>query len=143
MDRRSLIFLGALTLAGCATTQRVEPVSQISTSDIIFQALEPLLAARSGPEGLSIRMASGGCAPKAGIAFHVEMRNGAAYVAFARRTVRDCFGAAEAADVVFTLEELGLRAATPIFLLNPVAASRAKTAPPSIPARAPGGGSRY
>lgn len=143
MDRRSLILLGALALAGCATTRRpASTPALLSASDIIFQALEPLLAVSNGPGGLVIRMASNGCAAKANIAFHMEMRNGAAYVAFARRTMKDCPLDAQPADLAFAPQELGLGPDTPIFLLNPVVAG-AKTAPPSSPEREPGGGSRY
>lgn len=143
MDRRNLILLGAFALAGCATTRRpASTPALLSTSDIIFQALEPLVAVSTGPGELVIRMASNGCAAKADIAFHVEMRNGAAYVAFARRAVKDCPLDAPTADLAFKSRELGLGPDTPIFLLNPVAA-RAKTAPPSSPEREPGGGSRY
>ncbi len=120
MDRRSLILLGALALAGCATTQRPAPRARIGPTDIIFQALEPLASASSGPEGLTIRMASGGCVAKADIAFHVEMINGAAYVAFARRRVGGCTGGASVADVVFSYAELGVSPRVSVFLLNPI-----------------------
>lgn len=123
MDRRSLILLGALTLAGCATARRAAPVSPIGTSDIIFQALEPLHAASSGPGGVSIRMDSSGCTTKADIAFHVEMRNGVAYIAFARRKVDGCKEMGGEVEVIYSSEELGLRPGASIFLLNPIGRS--------------------
>lgn len=120
MDRRSLILLGTLALAGCATTQRPAPRARISPTDIIFQALEPLAAASSGPEGLTIRMGAGGCATKADIAFHVEMINGAAYVAFARRRVGGCKAGVGDVEASFSYEELGVRPDVAVFLLNPI-----------------------
>ncbi|MET0337473.1 MAG: hypothetical protein ABW063_06890 [Caulobacter sp.] len=121
MDRRSLILLGALALTGCATTRQIMPVASISSADIVFQALEPLHAASSGPGGLSIRIASSGCTTKADIVFHVEMRNGGAYIAFARRKIDGCKERGGEVVVSYSNEELGLRSGTSIFLLNPVA----------------------
>ncbi|MDG2522679.1 hypothetical protein P7B02_14160 [Caulobacter segnis] len=120
MDRRSLILLGALALAGCATTRRRAPRAKISPTDIIFQALEPLAAASGGPEGLTIRMAAGACSSKTGIVFQVEMINGAAYVAFARRRVGGCLGETPGVEIVFSRQELGVPPQATLFLLNPI-----------------------
>ncbi|WP_269716261.1 hypothetical protein [Caulobacter sp. NIBR2454] len=121
MDRRHLILLGAMALAGCATMQRPGSVRLITTTDSVFQALEPLYAASSGPGGLSIRVASNGCTAKTDITFHVEMKDGAAFIAFARRKLDACKGLAPVGvDVMFTYAELGVRPETPVFLLNPL-----------------------
>lgn len=113
MDRRSF-GLAFLALGGCATLGApAEPRGPLAE-------LEPLLAARAGAQGLTIRMASGGCTTRAAIGFYVERRAGTVSVAFARKQVDVCKTPGEA-EIAFSWAELGLAPATPVFILNPIA----------------------
>ena len=115
MNRR-LFVLAALALGGCATMGAPpEPRGPLAE-------LEPLLASRAGAEGLTIRVASAGCAARGDFAFYVERRAGTVGVAFARKPMEACKGPPGAAEIVFAWSELGLEPKTPVFLLNPIAA---------------------
>ncbi|MGZ3404420.1 MAG: hypothetical protein ACXWKN_16545, partial [Phenylobacterium sp.] len=83
MDRRSLV-LTFLALGGCATVGA--PVEARGP----LAELEPLLATRTGVDGLTIRVASGGCTARDGFSFYVERRAGTVSVAFARKQVDVC-----------------------------------------------------
>jgi hypothetical protein len=114
MDRRGLV-LAFLALGGCATVGApAEPRGPLAE-------LEPLLAARAGPDGLTIGLASGGCTARPDLAFYVERRAGAVSVAFARKQVDICKAAPGEAQIVFSWGELGLEPRTPVFILNPIA----------------------
>ena len=113
MDRRSVV-LAFLALGGCATVGApVEPRGPLAE-------LEPLLAARAGASGLTIRVASGGCTERDGFSFYVERRAGAVSVAVARKHVDVC-KTPGAAEITFTWAELGVAPRTPMFILNPIA----------------------
>lgn len=120
MDRR-FFLVAALALSGCATV----PPPTAAKWPGPYLELEPLLAARSGPDGLVIRVASNGCTTKADFAVHTEPRGGAMTLAFARRRLDTCKVApATDAELAFTWAELGLSPTAPVFLLNPLAAAR-------------------
>ena len=114
MDRRGFV-LAALALGGCATVGGPPAPPQHGP----LAELEPLLAVRSGPEGLTIRVASGGCTARGDFTFYVERRGVAASIAFARKQVDGC-KTPGAAEIAFTWAELGLAAKTPVFILNPM-----------------------
>lgn len=106
----------ALTLAGCATT----PALLAAAPGEVFPELEPLLAARAGPDALTIRIAAKGCAAKADFVFRVDRKNGHAVVAFARRRVEICKGATGSAELRFTYEELGVSHVERLVIANPL-----------------------
>jgi hypothetical protein len=114
MDRRCFV-LAALALGGCAT------VAPPAAAPGPLAELEPLYAVEPGRDGLTIRVASGGCTARPDFAFYVERRAGAVAVAFARSHVDVCRTAPGRAEIAFTWAELGLAPRTPVFLLNPVA----------------------
>lgn len=109
----------ALTLAGCATT----PALLAAAPGETFPELEPLLAAKTGPRVLTIRVASKGCAAKADFVFRVDRKGGHAVVAFARRRLEVCKGPTGAAELRFTYDELGLTHADRIVIANPITPS--------------------
>lgn len=106
----------ALTLAGCATTPALLAAAPSET----FPELEPLLAAKTGPRALTIRVASKGCASKADFVFRVDRKAGRAVLAFARRRLETCKGPTGAAELRFSYDELGLTHADRIVIANPV-----------------------
>lgn len=117
LSRRSFVLAGtALTLAGCATT----PALLVAAPGEIFPELEPLLAAKTGPRVLTIRVASKGCTAKADFVFRVDRKAGHAVVAFARRRLETCRGPTGAAELRFSYDELGLTHADRIVIANPV-----------------------
>jgi hypothetical protein len=115
VSRRGFVLAGAaLGLTGCATT----PALMAAAPE-----LEPLLAAETGPDALTIRVASKGCAAKADVVFRVDRKAGHAVVAFARRRLETCKGAVGWADLVFSYEELGLTRGERIVIANPITPS--------------------
>jgi hypothetical protein len=120
VDRR-LFLLASLALGGCATVG-VAPAGPPGPPGPLAE-LEPLRAATTTREGMTIRVASHGCTAKADFAFYVERRGGAATLAFGRRRVDVCKAPAEA-DLMFTWAELGLDPKGRVFLLNPVGPAR-------------------
>ena len=110
------MFAGtAATLAGCATTPTLLPAAPGEA----FPELEPLLAVGADREGLTIRVASKGCALKAEVVFRVDRKDGRAVVAFARRRLETCKGVVGAAELRFGYDELGLRRGERIVIANP------------------------
>ena len=109
----------ALALAGCATT----PVLLAAAPGEAFPELEPLMAVKAGPDGLTVRVASKGCATKADFVFRVDRKDGHAVVAFARRRLETCKGTAVAVELRFTYGELGLTHADRIVIANPISPS--------------------
>ena len=117
MNRRLILIMGAAMLAGCATTPPMP-----APAGRPMEELEPLYSAKAGREALTIRVASNGCTQKADFAFYVERRGEAASLAFGRRRLDPCRSFAMGhADLTFSYVELGVTAATPLFLLNPFA----------------------
>ncbi len=118
MTRRLLLFASLAVLAACATTPRL--VSAPSGAG--FELLEPILAARAGADGVTIRVRSHGCTAKADFVFHLERLGDGQSLAFGRRRVDVCKTPdAAPADVTFSYAELGIDPARPIFILNPFA----------------------
>ncbi len=115
MDRR-IFVLAAFALGGCATLPRpAKPTSRV------FGELEPLYAMKSGPEGLTIRVASGGCTTKADFTFYIDHPGKAPALAFGRKHVETCKSSGKLqSEFTFTWVELGLSARTPVVLLNPI-----------------------
>ena len=108
-------MLAFLALGGCATIGAPGPPRGP------LAELEPLAAAGTGQDGLTIRLASRGCTAKPDLAFYVERRAGTVSVAFARRQVDTCKTAPGEAEIAFSWAELGLEPRTPVFVLNPIA----------------------
>ncbi|THD61484.1 hypothetical protein [Phenylobacterium sp.] len=118
MDRRGFV-LAFLALGGCATVGApVAPPGPLAE-------LEPLLAVRTGPDGVTIRVASAGCTARPDFTFYVERRAGAVSLAFARKHVDVCKAGGGQAEIVFGWTELGVAPRTPVVLLNPMAPPRA------------------
>jgi hypothetical protein len=118
MYRRHFLGLAVFALAGCASTPATESVVRIAPAPL--EELEPIFAASSAYEAISIRVSSNGCTAKGDFVFHVEKREGSASVAFARRRTDTCKSfAAGHTDLIFTFEELGVPARQPLFVLNP------------------------
>lgn len=117
MDRR--IFLaGAFALSGCATL----PPSTAAPSFGPFAELEPIFAARTGPEGISIRVASNGCTTRDDFAVHRQRQGGLVGLAFGRKRLDTCTAVPESTAVLaFSWSELGLSPGTPVVVLNPFA----------------------
>ncbi|MET0294648.1 MAG: hypothetical protein ABW042_06475 [Phenylobacterium sp.] len=118
MNRRFLLLAGLVLLAGCATA----PAPAVTPGPPLAE-LEPLYALRAGREALTITVASNGCTKKEDFAFFVERSAGAVRLAFGRRQLDRCRSFAQGkTELAFTWAELGVDAAAPVFLLNPVSA---------------------
>ena len=117
--RRLLIFAAAALAAGCATPARPPVVAPSGTP---LAELEPLYGIEAGREALTIRVASNGCTKKDDFAVYVERAEGSASVSFGRKRLDPCksFTMGQVA-LSFTYAELGVSAATPLFLRNPLA----------------------
>lgn len=119
MNRR-LFVLAALAVAGCAT--RPPPV--VAPAGSPLAELEPIYRIEATRRSLVIRVGSRGCTAKADFAFYLERRGGAVTLAFGRRRVEVCPSPSPGhADISFSWAELGVPPRTPVFLLNPLAAS--------------------
>lgn len=120
MDRRALL-LGAAATTACGWAGAW---AQSEPPDLA--ALEPLYAVFAAAHGLTIRVASKGCAAKADFAFYVDRKpGGATAIAFGRKRLDICKTAKAGghADLVFSYAELGLSADTPVAVLNPIVAA--------------------
>jgi hypothetical protein len=114
---RRFLLAGTLALAGCASLPR----SQAWPTMGPFPELEAVRSVRVTPGGLSVEVASRGCAAPPDLAFFVERRDGVATVAFARRRLQTCREAPGGwVEVTFTREALGLKPDEPVFVLNPL-----------------------
>ncbi|HEY2751222.1 hypothetical protein [Phenylobacterium sp.] len=123
MNRR-LFILASLALGGCATAVQPPP-APVAPARAPLGELEPLYSAVAGPAGLTIRVASNGCATAPDFGFYVERRPAGVTIAFARRRLTPCRSAATSIaqqEVAFSWGELGIDARTPVFVLNPLVA---------------------
>jgi hypothetical protein len=113
-SRRSLLVCGlALLAAGCATRP------SLVMSDETWPELEPV-AVTAGHDGLTVRVASKGCAAKADFVFRVDRAGGKTALAFARRRLETCrFGEVGTVDLAFTYDELGLKRGERFVVANP------------------------
>jgi hypothetical protein len=113
-SRRSLLVFGvALVVAGCATTP------MLLASDLTWPELEPV-GVTADRHGVTVRVASKGCAAKADFVFRLDRGAGGTVLAFARRRLETCrFGEAGVVDLVFSYEELGLRRGERFAVANP------------------------
>ncbi len=118
MDRRRLILaFAACALAGCAT-----PGPAVVAPGAGPAELEAIYAVTATREALTVRVSSNGCTKREDFAFFVERKAGATTVAFARKRLDPCRSfAAGHADLVFTLQELGVAPNLPVFVMNPFA----------------------
>lgn len=114
--RRSLLSLGAVLLVSACATR---PSLISPSADQTWPELEPM-AVTAGRDGLTVRLASKGCAAKADVVFHVDRAKGRTVVAFARRRLETCrFGEAGMVDLAFSYEELGLKRGERVVAANP------------------------
>lgn len=121
VSRRGFVFAGAaLSLTGCATT----PGRVAAQPGETWPELEPLLAAATSGDVVTIRMASKGCTDKADIVFWVERWDDHAVVAFARRRLETCRGARGSATLTFSYAELGLAPGKRVVFANPPSPER-------------------
>ena len=113
-SRRSLLVCGAsLFAAGCATRPSLVAASRT------WPELEPV-GVTAGREGLTVRVASRGCAAKADFVFHVDRAQRDVVIAFARRRIETCrSGQAGGVDLVFGYDELGLKRGERFTIANP------------------------
>ena len=119
MNRRRLLFgLSAFAVTSCATRPDLLPVAVSPGAGPA--ELEAIYAVTATRQGLTVRVASNGCTAKPDFAFFVERKGGATTVAFARKRLDTCRTIrAGHADLEFTLQEMGIAADTPVFVLNP------------------------
>ena len=116
MNRRFLLLAGLVLLGGCATV----PPPILAPAGAPFEELEPLIAARAGPEALTITVSSHGCTQKEDFAVFLERKGSAIQLAFGRKKIDVCRAAPRPVDLTFTWAELGVAAPEPVFLLNPL-----------------------
>src|SRR4051794_22317638 len=98
MNRRVFV-LAAVALSGCATTPQPQvkaPPPQVKAGPPpvkpgpLLAELEPLFRADAGRDAVTISVASNGCTAKGDFTFHVEHRDDAVSVAFARKRIDTC-----------------------------------------------------
>lgn len=116
MNRRHLLILGALLLAGCATR------SVYSSPDAGMVELEPLLGVQAGSDALTISVLSNGCTAKDGFAFFVERKANRFAVAFGRKRLDVCKAAPTPMALSWTFAELGLPKGAEVAVVNPLGA---------------------
>jgi PBP1b-binding outer membrane lipoprotein LpoB len=118
MNRRFLLLAGLVLLGGCASV----PPPMPAPAGAPFEELEPLLAARAEGAALTITVSSNGCTKKEDFAVFLERKGNAVQLAFGRRRIDVCRAAPRPLELTFTWAELGMAAAGPVFLLNPLEA---------------------
>jgi hypothetical protein len=118
MNRRFFILAGLAALGACAT----RPAPLATPPGRVLEELEPLYGVTSTWRGITILVASRGCATRADFTSHIERTPGSASaLSFARLRLETCpAGARRTQPVSFTYDELGLRPGAPYFVLNPV-----------------------
>lgn len=118
MNRRGFVLgLGAISLAGCATLPSGGRRAVMPDPGL----LEPVHAVSAGPEGVSVRMTSGGCTGRGDVAVYVDRTGRSPVLLVARRRLDTCRGfAAGQVDVLFTWAELGLAPGAAFTVLNPL-----------------------
>ena len=122
LDRRGLLATGLLlVLCGCATSRGVTLVMGATGETA---ELETLNAVTAGPEGLTLRVASSGCTRKEDFTFYLDRAASPPTVAFARKRVDSCHGAAGEAVLAFSYAELGVGGQGRLAVLNPVSPGR-------------------
>lgn len=120
LDRRELLATGLLlALGGCASSRGVTLVMGATGETAELEALKAITA---GPEGLTLRVASGGCSRKADFAFYVDHAATPPTVAFARRRVDGCHEGPTDVALAFSYAELGVAGQGRLAVLNPLAA---------------------
>jgi hypothetical protein len=122
LDRRRLLATGLLlVLGGCATSRGVTLVLDATGETA---ELEALRAVAAGPDGLTLRVSTNGCTRKEDFAFYVDHATTPPTVAFARKRVDSCHGAAGDVALGFSYAELGVPGQGRLAVLNPVGAGR-------------------
>lgn len=114
VSRRGFVLAGAaLALSGCATA----PV--LKSGETLLE-LEPLLSVSADAGGVTIKVASRGCARREDFVFRVEPRGRDMAVAFARRRLEVCRSpAVQPMALRFSYDELGVKAGQGVVILNP------------------------
>ncbi|CAN5293127.1 hypothetical protein BH10PSE3_BH10PSE3_14020 [soil metagenome] len=118
LDRRGLLATGLLlALGGCATSRGVTLVMGATSETAELEALKAITA---GPDGLTLRVASGGCTRKEDFVFYLDRAATPPTVAFARKQVDGCHGTPGEVEVVFSYAELGAPGQGRLAVLNPL-----------------------
>jgi hypothetical protein len=119
--RRTFMAATVAMLAGVALAD-VAPgqVLPAGAAEPPPQELEPIGGVTAGPRGLMVRVTDHGCTTKADFVHYTEPRGEAVTVAFGRRRLDRCGGAAREMELVFSYEELGLVKGQPAVVLNPI-----------------------
>lgn len=122
LDRRGLLATGLLlALGGCATSRGVTLVAGATGETAELEALKAITA---GPDGLSLRVASTGCTRKEDFAFYLDRATTPPTLAFARKRVDGCHGAAGEVVLAFSYAELGVAGRGRLAVLNPLMSGR-------------------
>jgi len=118
LDRRGLLATGLmLALGGCASSRGVTLVLGATGETAELEALKAVAA---DPDGLKLRVVSHGCTRKEDFAFYVDHIAEPPTVAFARKRVDGCHGAAGELTLAFSYAELGLDGQGRLVVLNPM-----------------------
>jgi hypothetical protein len=124
MSRRIAALISILPLlAACATTPA--DAGQASTPTPSgrggLAALEPLYGVRFDEKGLTVRLNSNGCTYKQDVDVRVDRDTNETRLAVTRHKPDDCKSFARgAADLTWSLEELGLKGGEEVHFLNPI-----------------------
>ncbi|MBC7668014.1 MAG: hypothetical protein H7236_06045 [Gemmatimonadaceae bacterium] len=122
LDRRGLLATGLLlALGGCAASRGITLVAGPTGETAELEALEAITATR---DGLVLRVTSSGCTRKEDFTFYLDHAALPPTVAFARKRVDGCHEAAEAVELRFSYEELGVVGRGRLAVLNPVTPRR-------------------
>jgi hypothetical protein len=121
--RRFAVVLSVLPLlAACATTPAdAGPAPAPSGRGGETAALEPLYGVRFDERGLTVRINSNGCTHKEDAEVHVDRDAGETRLAVVRLRPDPCRSFARgAADLTWSLSELGLKGGEEVRFLNPI-----------------------
>ena len=116
MNRRLFLLAGLATLSGCVT-----PALEVATpAGATLGELEPLYAVSAGWRGVTITIATRGCARREDFTVHAEPRGAVYALAFARTRVETCNGPRSRARITFAWRDLRLPRSARFFVLNAV-----------------------
>jgi len=113
VTRRAWLLAGLSALAACASLPPRAPPNEVG-----LELLEPIFGVRWDAAGVTIQVRASGCTAKADFVFYLSTE-GARTLAFGRRRVDACKGAAAIASLSWTYAELGLAPGRRVRVLNP------------------------